>query len=202
MNAKVRITGVQGHVAYPQQANNPIPAMAELVTTLSDWKLDEGTPHFAPSTLAFTSVDVGNLAANVIAAEVQGRFNIRFNDLHKSEHLVTHIQTVASAIEDARGVQVTVETNTSGEPFLTRPGPFIKLLCDVVKTTTGQAPDLSTTGGTSDARFIKDMCPVVELGLPGGTMHKTNECVAVEEIARLTDLYAHLLDAYFANPPA
>lgn len=202
MNAKVGIVGVQGHVAYPQQANNPIPAMAELVTKLSTWKLDEGTPHFAPSTLAFTSIDVGNQAANVIPAEVHARFNIRFNDLHKSEDLVTHIETDAREIESAHGVQVSVATNTSGEPFLTRPGPFIKLLCDVVKETTGKAPELSTTGGTSDARFIKDTCPVVEIGLPGGTMHKANESVAVDEIARLTDLYARVLDAYFANPPA
>jgi succinyl-diaminopimelate desuccinylase len=202
MNVRLKMVGVQGHVAYPQRANNPIPAMADLVSKLSGWKLDEGTAHFDPSTLAFTSVDVGNPAANVIPAEVQARFNIRFNDLHKSEDLITHIKSVMREVEGDRSVAITMDANTSGEPFLTKPGAFTTLLCKVVKDVTGREPELSTTGGTSDARFIKDHCPVIEMGLPGGTMHKANECVSVAEIGKLTELYARVLDAYFANPPA
>ncbi len=202
LNARLTVTGVQGHTAYPQKANNPIPALAELVSRLADWTLDDGTAHFDPSTLAFTTVDVGNPATNVIPAEARAGFNIRFNDRHDSAGLLAHIKAEAAAVERARGVRIAVTAHASGEPFLTAPGSFTTLLSDVVKAATGRAPDLSTTGGTSDARFIKDHCPVVELGLPGGTMHKADECVPVAEIEALTDLYARVLGAYFAAPPA
>ena len=201
MNARITVAGTQGHAAYPQQANNPIPAMAELVSRLANWKLDEGTDHFDPSSLAFTTVDVGNPATNVIPAEARAGFNIRFNDRHKSADLIAHIRAEAAAVEKARGVRIAVTAHASGEPFLTKPGPFTKMLSDVVKDVTGRVPELSTTGGTSDARFIKDHCPVVEMGLPGGTMHKADECVPVAEIERLTALYARILAAYFADPP-
>ena len=201
MNVRLKATGIQGHVAYPKQANNPIPAMTELATRLSGWKLDDGTPHFDPSTLAFTSIDVGNPATNVIPAEVTAKFNIRFNDLHKSADLLAHIEREVRTVEASRGVTFTVEANASGEPFLTKPGPFTTMLSAVVTKATGRAPELSTTGGTSDARFIKDHCPVVEMGLPGTTMHKADECVPVAEIEKLTALYTSVLDAYFANPP-
>jgi succinyl-diaminopimelate desuccinylase len=201
MNARLTVTGTQGHSAYPQKANNPIPALAELVSALANWKLDDGTDHFDPSTLAFTTVDVGNPATNVIPAEARAGFNIRFNDRHNSTDLIAHIRTEAERIETAHGVRIALTAHASGEPFLTKPGAFTKLLSDVVTEVTGHAPDLSTTGGTSDARFIKDHCPVVELGLPGGTMHKADECVPVAEIEKLTALYARVLAAYFANPP-
>ena len=201
MNAKVTVTGTQGHAAYPHQANNPIPAMAELVTRLAAWKLDGGTDHFDPSSLAFTTVDVGNPATNVIPAEARAGFNIRFNDRHKSADLIAHIKAEAAAVAAARGVQIAVTAHASGEPFLTKPGSFTALLSKVVTEVTGRAPELSTTGGTSDARFIKDHCPVVEMGLPGGTMHKADECVPVAEIEKLTALYERVLGAYFANPP-
>ncbi len=201
MNARITVTGTQGHAAYPQQANNPIPAMAELVMRLANWKLDAGTDHFDPSSLAFTTVDVGNPATNVIPAEARAGFNIRFNDRHKSADLIAHIQAEAAAVEKERGVRIAVTAHASGEPFLTKPGPFTKMLSDVVKDVTGRTPELSTTGGTSDARFIKDHCPVVEMGLPGGTMHKADECVPVAEIEKLTQLYERVLGAYFANPP-
>ena len=201
MNAKLTVTGTQGHVAYPAQANNPIVALAELVTRLANWRLDEGTDHFDPSTLAFTTVDVGNPATNVIPAAARAAFNIRFNDRHKSADLIAHIKTEAAAIEKARGVRIEMTAHASGEPFLTKPGAFTKLLSDVVTDVTGRAPDLSTTGGTSDARFIKDHCPVVEMGLPGGTMHKADECVPVAEIEKLTTLYERVLAAYFAALP-
>jgi succinyl-diaminopimelate desuccinylase len=201
MNVRLTVTGTQGHAAYPAQANNPIPAMAELVTRLANWKLDDGTDHFDPSTLAFTTIDVGNPATNVTPAEIRAGFNIRFNDRHTSAGLIAHIKSEASAVEKGRGVSIAVTAHASGEPFLTAPGPFTKLLADVVTAVTGHTPELSTTGGTSDARFIKALCPVVEMGLPGGTMHKANECVPVAEIEKLTTLYERVLTAYFANPP-
>lgn len=202
MNSKLVVTGVQGHTAYPHQANNPIPAMATLVSRLAGWKLDDGTDHFDPSNIAFTTLDVGNSASNVIPAEVRAAFNIRFNDRHKSADLIAHIKSEIANVEREFGVQVAFTHNVSGEPFLTQPGTFTKLLSDVTAEVTGRAPELSTTGGTSDARYIKDYCPVVELGLPGGTMHKANECVPVAEIEKLTVLYERILAAYFANPPA
>lgn len=202
MNARLTVTGTQGHAAYPQRANNPIPALAELVSRLAGWKLDDGTDHFDPSTLAFTTVDVGNPATNVIPAEARAGFNIRFNDRHKSADLIAHIRAEADAVAKTRSVEIALTAHASGEPFLTQPGPFTKMLSDVVTEVTGLSPDMSTTGGTSDARFIKDFCPVVEIGLPGGTMHKADECVPVAEIEKLTALYERVLSAYFANPPA
>ena len=201
MNVKLIVTGVQGHVAYPARATNPIPALAELVSALSDWTLDAGTDHFDPSTLAFTTVDVGNPATNVIPAEVRAAFNIRFNDRHESSGLLAHIKDEAARICTKRGVEIAVSVHVGGEPFLTPPGAFTALLSDVVTAATGRVPVLSTTGGTSDARFIRNYCPVVELGLPGSTMHKADECVPVDEIETLAALYERVLEAYFANPP-
>jgi len=175
--------------------------MAELVSRLANWRLDDGTDHFDPSTLAFTTVDVGNPATNVVPAEARAGFNIRFNDRHKSADLIAHIRHVADAVAKAFGVEIALTAHASGEPFLTKPGPFTKMLSDIVKEVTGSAPELSTTGGTSDARFIKDFCPVVEMGLPGGTMHKADECVPVAEIEKLTALYERVLSVYFTAPP-
>ena len=129
------------------------------------------------------------------------KFNIRFNDVHTSADLLEHIERQARIVEQASGVSIAIESTVGGEPFLTKPGSFTALLSDVIAKETGRAPTLSTTGGTSDARFIKDHCPVVEMGLPGGTMHKANECVPVAEIEKLTALYTSVLAAYFANPP-
>lgn len=201
MNVRITATGTQGHAAYPRLAKNPIPAMAALVSRLASWKLDDGTPHFDPSTLAFTTVDVGNTATNVIPAEARAGFNIRFNDRHKSADLIAHIEAEAKAVETETGIAFAIKAHASGEPFLTKPGAFTEMLSAVVGKANGKAPELSTTGGTSDARFIKDFCPVVEIGLPGGMMHKADECVPVEEIEKLTDLYTRILAAYFENPP-
>jgi succinyl-diaminopimelate desuccinylase len=201
MNVRLTVTGIQGHAAYPAKAKNPIPALAELVSALSDWTLDDGTDHFDPSTLAFTTVDVGNPATNVIPAEARAGFNIRFNDRHKSAGLIARIKSEAARIAKARGVEIAVSAHASGEPFLTEPGTFTAMLSRIVQEVTGRTPELSTTGGTSDARFIKDFCPVVEMGLPGGTMHKADECVPLSEIETLTVLYARALEGYFADPP-
>ncbi len=201
MNFRVTVTGMQGHSAYPQNALNPLPTMAKLVTQLSETSLDSGTDHFEPSTLQFTSIDVGNPATNVIPAVAHGRFNIRFNDLHTPETLLRRIESVAEEIARESGCEIAVEGNATGVAFLTKPGPFTELLRDAAEKVTGNRPRFSTGGGTSDARFIKDYCPVAEMGLPGTTMHKTDECVAIAEIHRLVDIYAAALELYFANPP-
>jgi succinyl-diaminopimelate desuccinylase len=201
INFKLMVKGVQGHVGYPQKAKNPIPALAELITQLATHKLDKGNDHFDPSTLAFTSVDVGNDATNVIPGEARAAFNIRFNDKHTPDSLANWVKDRAAQIAGQSGCEITVTAQTSGVSFLTAPGKFTQLISDTVAGITGQVPFFSTSGGTSDARFIKDVCPVVELGLAGATMHKADECVPVAEIAALTEIYAALLAAYFAKPP-
>ena len=201
INFRITVTGVQGHVGYPQKAKNPIPVLAEIVTQLAGHKLDKGTDHFDPSTLAFTTVDTGNDATNVIPGEARAGFNIRFNDRHTPDSLIHWVKDRTTQIARQSGCEVTVTAQTSGVAFLTAPGKFTQLVSDTVAGVTGQSPFFSTSGGTSDARFIKDMCPVVELGLAGATMHKADECVPVAEIAALTDIYAALLLAYFAKPP-
>jgi succinyl-diaminopimelate desuccinylase len=175
--------------------------LAELVTQFAGHKLDKGTEHFDPSTLSFTSVDVGNAATNVIPGEARAAFNIRFNDKHTPESLIRWVEDRAQRIAHGSGCHIAITSQTSGVAFLTAPGKFTQLVSDTVASVTGQAPFFSTSGGTSDARFIKDICPVVELGLAGATMHKADECVPVTEITALTDIYAALLTAYFAKPP-
>jgi len=201
INFQVTVAGVQGHVGYPQKAKNPIPVLAELVTQLANHKLDKGTDHFDPSTLAFTTIDVGNPATNVIPAGARAAFNIRFNDRHTPESLTGWVRDRADQIARQSGCEISISAKTSGIAFLTQPGKFTQLISDTVAGITGQAPLFSTSGGTSDARFIKSVCPVVELGLVGATMHKSDECVPVTEITALTDIYAALLAAYFAKPP-
>src|SRR6202012_4105151 len=189
INFKVALKGVQGHVGYPHKATNPIPVMAELVSQLAGSKLDKGNAHFDPSTLAFTTMDVGNSASNVIPAGAYAAFNIRFNDAHTPNSLVGWVHDRVEQIARESGCAITVSHSVSGVAFLTQPGKFTQLVSDTVSRVTGQSPVFSTSGGTSDARFIKDYCPVVELGLAGATMHKTDECVAVSEIEKLTDIY-------------
>jgi succinyl-diaminopimelate desuccinylase len=201
INFKLTIHGVQGHVGYPLKAKNPIPVLAEVVSQLAAYKLDKGNDHFDPSTLAFTTLDVGNDATNVIPAEARAAFNIRFNNKHTPESLTNWVKDRASMIAQESGCEITVTSQTSGVSFLTAPGKFTQLISDTISGITGQVPFFSTSGGTSDARFIKEACPVVELGLAGATMHKADECVPVAEIAALTDIYAALLSAYFAKPP-
>ena len=201
INFQILVKGVQGHVGYPTKARNPIPVLAEVVTQLAGHKLDKGTEHFDPSTLAFTTLDVGNAATNVIPGEARAAFNIRFNDKHTPDSLTNWVNDRVAQVARQSGCEITVTGKTSGVAFLTAPGKFTQLVSDTVAGVTGQAPFFSTSGGTSDARFIKDMCPVVELGLAGGTMHKADECVPVAEIAALTEIYAALLTAYFAKPP-
>jgi succinyl-diaminopimelate desuccinylase len=201
MNSRIVVRGVQGHVGYPHAARNPIPALAALVTRLSSHKLDDGTAHFDPSTLSFTTMDVGDATTNVIPAEARAGLNIRFNDSHTAKSLRDWLQGEAQAIARQYDCAITLEHSVSGGAFVTEPGKFTTLIADTVKRVTGSAPEFSTSGGTSDARFIKDFCPVVELGLAGSTMHKSDEGVPVAEIHALTDIYAALLYAYFETPP-
>lgn len=202
ITAHIAVRGMQGHVGYPHKAKNPIPVMASLVTRLSSQVLDAGTEHFEPSTLSFTTVDVGNPATNVIPAEARATLNIRFNDAHSSDSLKQWIQDETRAIARQAGCEIDLRFVVGGDVFLTKPGSFTALVADAVKDATMAMPEFSTTGGTSDARFIKNHCPVAELGLPGGTMHKTDECMPLAEIHRLSDIYLKILERYFANPPA
>ena len=202
MRIEFTARGIQGHTAYPARALNPIPILASLVSELAAEPLDSGSAHFEPSTLVFTTFDVGNPASNVSPAAAFAACNIRFNDLHTPEGLTRRMQNKAAAVMQRMGGEITVETSCSGVSFLTEPGPFTDLLVHAVTTVTGGKPELSTTGGTSDARFIKDYCEVAELGLPGPTMHKIDECMPVAEIERLTEIYTAILKVYFEAPPA
>lgn len=199
MNLRLTVKGIQGHAAYPGAALNPIPLMADLIARLSAWKLDDGTPHFEPSTLSFTTVDVGNPAVNVTPAEIRAGCNIRFNDLHTADSLLHKVNEIAAAVKRFHGGEIEIGHSVSGGPFLTQPCPFTELLRTAVGAVTGTAPEFSTTGGTSDARFIKDHCPVAELGLLGRTMHKTDECTSLADIETLSRIYQSVLDHYFAQ---
>ena len=201
INFEVTVRGSQGHVGYPHKANNPIPAVAGLVTALTAATLDGGNDHFDPSTLAFTNIDVGNPAANVIPGEARAAFNIRFNDQHTPESLIAWVKSHADHMAAQTGCAIALRHSLSGVSFLTKPGKFTDLVRNSVARVTGEDPIFSTSGGTSDARFIKDHCPVVELGLAGTTMHKTDECVTLREIETLTAIYTELLADYFAAPP-
>ncbi len=197
LNAHFTVTGVQGHSAYPERARNPLSALARLVERLSV-PLDGGSAHFGPSTLAFVTIDTGNPATNVIPARVQATANVRFNDLHDGAAITALLRREADRIEAETGVTVALRVQVSGESFLTPPGPLSDLVAGAVQAVTGQVPALSTSGGTSDARFVREHCPVVEFGLVGTTMHQIDERVEVAQIAALKAIYARCLHDYFA----
>ncbi|WP_299047599.1 succinyl-diaminopimelate desuccinylase [uncultured Tateyamaria sp.] len=198
MTAWFTITGVQGHSAYPHRAKNPLPPLMRLMDQLASHTLDTGTDHFDPSTLAVVTVDTGNPATNVIPAEARGTVNIRFNDTHSGDSLTTWLGAQADAIASSYGVKIDMRVTISGESFLTPPGPLSDLVARAVEAETGVAPVLSTSGGTSDARFVKDHCPVVEFGLVGQSMHKVDEHVRVEHVHQLKSIYSRILQDYFA----
>ncbi len=198
MNVHLTVRGVQGHAAYPHRAKNPLPALVHLLDRLARHELDRGTGHFDPSTLAITTVDTGNPASNVIPAEARATLNIRFNDLHTSQSLSDWLQAEATAVQRETGINVDLRISVSGESFLTPPGPLSVLVAQAVHDETGITPEMSTSGGTSDARFIKDVCPVVEFGLVGQTMHQVDERVAVAHIGALKSIYLRVLQSYFA----
>ena len=197
LNGTLTVTGRQGHVAYPQLAENPIRALTALMTALMAEPLDRGSAHFQPSNLEFTSVDVGNPVVNLIPGEARARFNIRFNDCHSQATLKTSIETRVQAAAPAP-VRWRIDWERSNaDAFLAAPGPFLDLVVGAIAQVTGRAPQLSTTGGTSDARFIKNYCPVLELGLVGRTMHQTDECTTLADLAKLTAVYRGILERYF-----
>ncbi|AYE87545.1 succinyl-diaminopimelate desuccinylase [Sulfitobacter sp. D7] len=197
MNAHFKVTGKQGHAAYPHRANNPLPAMMRLMDRLASHELDQGSDHFDPSTLAVVTVDTGNKATNVIPAQCRGAVNIRFNDHHSGASLSDWLRGEAHKIAEQFGLQVEVEIKISGESFITPPGALSDLVSGAVEAETGVKPELSTTGGTSDARFVKAHCPVVEFGLVGQSMHQVDEHVRVEHIGQLKSIYTRVLRNYF-----
>lgn len=197
LSAWFTVTGVQGHSAYPHRANNPLNAMARLMDRLASHELDQGTEHFDASTLAVVTIDTGNPATNVIPAQARSTVNIRFNDAHTGADLSAWLRAEADKVAEAFGVTIDMTVKISGESFITPPGALSDLVGAAVKAETGRMPELSTTGGTSDARFIKSHCPVVEIGLVGKTMHQVDERVDIDQIHQLKAIYSRILNDYF-----
>lgn len=195
LNGVVTVLGRQGHVGYPHLAKNPLPGLAKVIAALSG-PLDEGTDHFQPSNLEITKVEAEDGAENVIPGTASARFNIRFTDQHSGDSLGAWLRETI----DKTGVEYKLETRLSGEAFLTEPGLLSDLIVDAIESRLNNTPELSTTGGTSDARFIKDMCPVVEFGMVGRTMHSVDEQVQVADIEALTDIYHGILTRVFPAP--
>ena len=198
MTAYITAAGIQGHSAYPDRAKNPLSALVQLLRHLDAHKLDEGTAHFDASTLAITTIDCGNPANNVIPAKATATVNIRFNDAHSGASLTTWLQTEAARVQARSGVTLDLRITISGESFITPPGALSDLISSAVFAEIGVTPGLSTSGGTSDARFVKDHCPVVEFGLVGKTMHQVDERVLVGQIHQLKAIYGRILRDYFA----
>ena len=199
LNTWITVHGKQGHVAYPDRAANPVPVLARLVARLADHKLDAGYEAFQPSNLELTTLDVGNTATNLIPAEARGRLNIRFNPNHTGETLMAWLNAEAGKAQAESGLRIELEHLHSGDAFLTQAGPFVTGVQDAVEASTGRRPEASTTGGTSDARFIRAMCPVLELGLVGQTMHQIDERAPVAEIEALAGVYRTVIRTYFAR---
>jgi len=191
------VDGVQGHVAYPHRASNPVPDISRLIVALSDEPLDQGSAQFQPSNLEFTSVDVGNAASNVIPGQARAKFNIRFNDLHTQATLRELVEArLAKATGNRIKAHIVWEPSNSNV-FVTKPGAFTDLAIAAIEDVTGRKPELSTSGGTSDARFISQYCPVIEFGLVGQTMHQIDERASVADIEKLTLIYRGILERYF-----
>ncbi|ODU21703.1 MAG: succinyl-diaminopimelate desuccinylase [Sphingomonas sp. SCN 67-18] len=195
VNMWIDVPGTQGHVAYPHLADNPIPKLVRALAAIDAIVLDEGTDWFQPSNIEVTDLTVGNPASNVIPAAASARLSIRFNDRHSGEALVKRIQ----AVLDAEAPGATLTARISGEAFLTPPGTLSGLVAAAITRHTGIEPELSTSGGTSDARFLSKLCPVVEFGLPNATMHKLDETVAIEDLRQLTAIYADIVKAALAG---
>jgi succinyl-diaminopimelate desuccinylase len=190
---------VQGHVAYPHRAANPVPDISRLIVAISDEPLDHGSAAFQASNLEFTSVDVGNKTVNVIPGEARAMFNIRYNDCHTQDSLKELVEQRARKAA-GNAVQFKIEWQPSNaDVFVTTPGPFTELVAQAIEEVTRRKPELSTTGGTSDARFITHYCPVVEFGLVGQTMHQVDERVPIADLRALTTIYRKIVDRYFAS---
>jgi succinyl-diaminopimelate desuccinylase len=191
------VNGKEGHVAYPHKASNPLPLMTKFVNILSDLKLDEGNEHFQSSNMEFISIDTGNNVSNVIPSKIEAKFNIRYNTLHTEESLIEKIHNTIKTIPyDEHSFSWELKTELSGNPFITEPDSFVDLVSSIIKENTGIEPELSTSGGTSDARFIKDICNVIEFGLVGKTMHQIDESILVEDLEILTQIYYNIIVQY------
>jgi succinyl-diaminopimelate desuccinylase len=198
LNATLVVTGKQGHVAYPERADNPVRGLVTLMSALMAEPLDRGSDNFGASNLEFTSIDIGNAVVNLIPGEARARFNIRFNDRHSQASLKTLIEQRAQTAAGER-IHWRIDWEPSNaDSFVTKPGPFVDLVVGAIREVSGRQPELSTTGGTSDARFIKDYCPVLEFGLVGQTMHQVDERTAIDDLTTLTTVYRKILDRYFA----
>ncbi|HEX9931404.1 MAG TPA: succinyl-diaminopimelate desuccinylase, partial [Allosphingosinicella sp.] len=195
VNMWITVPGVQGHVAYPHRADNPVPKLARVIAALDALRLDEGTEVFQPSNLEFTAADTSSRATNVIPGAARAQLNIRFNNLHRGEDLVELVRRTAE--EAAPGT--TVEAKISGEAFVTPPGPIYDIVREAIRDETGVEPSLSTHGGTSDGRFLIRWCPVVDFGLPNATMHKLDEAAAVEDMWALSRIYARVIRSALAS---
>jgi succinyl-diaminopimelate desuccinylase len=198
LNGTLVVAGKQGHVAYPQLADNPVRGLVALMSALMAEPLDHGSAQFDPSNLEFTSIDIGNRTVNLIPSEARARFNIRFNDHHTQDSLKALIEQHAAAAAGAARWRIEWEPSNA-DAFVAEPGRFVDLVADAVADVTGRRPQLSTSGGTSDARFIKDYCPVLEFGLVGATMHQVDERTPTADLVRLTAIYRRILERYFAE---
>lgn len=198
LKAMFTARGKQGHSAYPHRALNPVPAMARLMDRISRHQLDEGSEHFDPTTLVVTAIETGNEAGNVIPAACHSSVDIRFADVQTSDGIIGWLRREMAVVAKETGVKFELETKVSGEAFITPPGALSELVAGAVESETGVTPVLSTSGGTSDARFVRSHCPVVEFGLVGRTMHQVDERVEVEQIHQLKAVYSRILRDYFA----
>jgi succinyl-diaminopimelate desuccinylase len=196
LNAVLKAVGKQGHAAYPEKSANPMPVLLDALQKLRALKLDMGSPGFQPSNLEITTIDVGNAAHNVIPAQATAKFNIRFNPNHTGADLMARLEQLIGSGRD--GVTLSLDMRVTGEAFYTQPGKFTDLVVTAVEAETGRKPDLTTGGGTSDARYIKDVCPVAELGVRNEMAHKVDENIPVDEIETLCRIYYRLLAGYFA----
>ena len=199
LNAWLTVMGKQGHVAYPDLASNPITGLVDVLRALMADRLDEGTEHFSRSNLEVTTVDVGNATVNIIPSEAKARLNIRYNDRHTAGSLEARLTACTGRVLGNTDLKHAWTFLRSGDAFLTQPGPLVETMVQAVREITGRTPGLTTTGGTSDARFIKDACPVIEMGLVNATIHQVNEHVHLSDLAQLTDIYTRFIESYFAR---
>ena len=199
LNGELIVHGKQGHAAYPQLAENPVPRLARLIDHLSSTTLDEGTPDFEPSSLQFTVISAPNTATNVIPGEARARFNIRYNDLWRRPKVEAWVREQCALASKDVAARFEVSFSGTGDVFLTKPGPLVETMRRAVADLTGRSPALTTGGGTSDARFIQAYCPVIEFGLVNETIHAVDERCPVEDLLKLTDIYERFIEGYFSR---
>ena len=199
LNGELIVSGRQGHVAYPRMADNPVPKIARLIERLSSTPLDAGTPDFEPSSLQFTVISTPNTATNVIPAEARAKFNIRYNDLWRRPKVEAWVREQCAAAATEMGARYELSFSGTGEVFLTKPGPLVDTMLRAVRDVTGRTPALTTSGGTSDARFIQSYCPVIEFGLVNATIHAIDERVSLSDLETLTAIYERFLAQFFTT---